>query len=72
LEGTSTFHAQVLQWVFCRIWRLVNFFGCVQYFWKVGTSSCTLWGQYYEASLTFKASTSSSCANQIITFFFKD
>jgi hypothetical protein len=26
---------------------------------------------HYEASITFKASTSTSCANQIITFFFR-
>jgi hypothetical protein len=25
LKGTPTLHAQVLQWVFCRIWRLVHF-----------------------------------------------
>jgi hypothetical protein len=26
---------------------------------------------HYEASITFKASASTSCANQVITFFFK-
>jgi hypothetical protein len=29
LEGTPTFHAQVLQWVFCKIWRLVHIAECV-------------------------------------------
>ncbi len=52
LEGTSTLHAQVLQWVFCKIWRLVHFAGCVQHFWKVGTSSCTLWGLHHFQGLS--------------------
>jgi len=32
LEGTPTFHAQVLQRAFCRIWRLIQFAKCVQHF----------------------------------------
>jgi len=32
LEGTLALHAQVLQWVFNRIWKLVHFAGCVQHF----------------------------------------
>ncbi len=42
LEGIPTFHAQVLQRVFCKIWRLVHFARCVQHFQKVGIDSCTL------------------------------
>jgi hypothetical protein len=42
LEGTLTLHAQVLQHVFCKIWRLVFFARCVQHFRKAETSSCTL------------------------------
>jgi hypothetical protein len=32
LENTLTLHVQVLQWVFLRIWRLVDFVRCVQHF----------------------------------------
>jgi hypothetical protein len=50
-----------LQRVFA--WRLVHFVGCVQYFRKAQIGSCTLWGQYYEASIEFKASTYTNYAN---------
>jgi len=32
LEGIPTFHAQVLQQIFYRIWKFVHFGGCVQHF----------------------------------------
>jgi len=32
LEGTPKLHAQVLQWVFCKIWKLIHFVECVQHF----------------------------------------
>jgi len=32
LEGTLTFHVQVLQQVFYKIWKLIHFAGCVQHF----------------------------------------
>jgi hypothetical protein len=48
---------------FCKIWRFIHFIGCVQHFRKVGTSSCTLWGQYYGASIMLKALAYANCAN---------
>jgi hypothetical protein len=32
LKGIPTFHAQVLQRVFCKIWKLIHFTRCVQHF----------------------------------------
>jgi hypothetical protein len=32
LENMPTLHAQVVQRVFCKIWKLVHFAGCVQHF----------------------------------------
>jgi hypothetical protein len=66
LEGTPTFHAQVLQWVFAKFgdsYTLLDVYNI--------SEKLELAHAHYEASITFKASTSTNCANQIITFFFE-
>jgi len=60
LEGTLTFHAQVLG-NFENSYTLLDVHNI--------SEKLELAHAHYEASITFKASTSTSCTNQIITFF---
>jgi hypothetical protein len=63
LEGTPTLHVQVLQRVFVKFGDSYTLMDVYNIFQKAGTSSCTLWGQYYEASIMFKASAYANCNN---------
>jgi hypothetical protein len=67
LEGTPTLNAQVFQQVFAKFgdsYTLLDVYNI--------SEKLELAHAHYEASITFKASASTSCANQINTFFFKD
>jgi hypothetical protein len=61
-----TFHAQVLQRVFVDFGDSYTLLDVYNIFEKLELAHA-----HYEAFITFKASTSTSYANQIITFFFK-
>jgi hypothetical protein len=66
LEGTPTLHVQVLQRVFAKFrdsYTLLDVYNI--------SEKLELAHAHYEASLTFKALTSTNCTNHIITFFFK-
>jgi hypothetical protein len=66
LEGIPTLHVQVLQQVFVEFGNSYTSLDVYN-----NSERLKLTHAHYEASITFKASASTSCANQTITFFFK-
>jgi hypothetical protein len=66
LESTLTLHVEVLQRVFAKFgdsYTLLDVYNI--------SKKLELAHAHYEASITFKASTSTNCTNQIVTFFFE-